>query len=186
MAIPYKRRFGYKDALQIAYYGLVRAAAKFDENLGAFPSYAQIWIKLSFQEAGIYSSIVYVPRYKSKELYKKNKEGDTLYEPFEMVSLETMSDHCEMHFIDEIKRDFNNSNDPESLVESLELWTKILLGLNVMPEQLRITFLRLYGLCEQLPISRIECALLLNVHRNTIKDYHDRGLSMLREFLCER
>ncbi|MBU2834205.1 hypothetical protein HF673_00030 [Acidithiobacillus thiooxidans] len=184
MALPYKRRFGNLDALQIAFYGLVRASAKFDEKLGAFPSYAQIWIKLSFQEAGIYSSIVYIPKYKSKALYKANhKEKDKLYEPFEMVSLDVLGDYCDMYFIDELTREFNEGNDPETIVEYVELWTNIALKLNDMPEHIKITISQLYGLCGKSPISRNDCAALLNVHRNTIKFYHDRGIDILRNLL---
>ncbi|MBU2750865.1 sigma-70 family RNA polymerase sigma factor [Acidithiobacillus thiooxidans] len=181
MAIPYKKRFGDKDAYQIAYYGLVRAAERFDSSLGSFPSYAKFWIKWSFQEAGIASTLVFVPTRKSKEMcssfHDKNPGREIPYIPFEVFSIEDVEEDADFLICEDI--------GPESWAIYNDIWDLIVKTLASMPETQSNTLILLYGLDGKPPATRQECAAILNVHRNTIKEYHERGLAALKAVFAE-
>ncbi|WP_081577298.1 sigma-70 family RNA polymerase sigma factor [Acidithiobacillus thiooxidans] len=181
MAIPYKKRFGYKDAYQIAYYGLVRAAERFDSSLGSFPSYARFWIKWSFQEAGIASTLVFVPTRKSKEMcaafHDENQGGEFPYIPFEVVSIEDIEENTDVLICED--------TGPEGWAIYNDTWGLIVETLSNMPKTQSKTLILLYGLDGKPPATRQECAALLNVHRNTVKEYHERGLAALRAAFTE-
>ncbi len=181
MAIPYKKRFGDKDAYQIAYYGLVRAAERFDSSLGSFPSYAKFWIKWSFQEAGIASTIVFVPTRKSKEMWTafhdENPGREFSYIPFEVFSIGDIEENSDFLICEDI--------GPESWAIYNDTWDRIVKTLANMPETQSNTLILLYGLDGKPPSTRQECAAILKVHRNTIKEYHERGLAALKAVFAE-
>ena len=193
-------RFGEKDALQIAYYGLVRAADKFNPTLGVFPSYAETWIRWSFQEAAIAATIVYVPTRKSKEMYAEyvasEPSRETLYAPFEIIRLDDCSESGTESYPDnDVTRNQRESlsylsvmNDapigyletPEEAYENFELWSLIVDVLCSIPESQCEVINHLYGLDGSHPATRVECAEMLKIHRNTVKEYHDRALTALK------
>ena len=196
-------RFGEKDALQIAYYGLVRAAEKFNPALGAFASYAETWIRWSFQEAAIAATIVYVPTRKSKEMYAEyvaSEPGrESLYTPFEIIRLDDCSESTAESYPDnDATSDQRESpsylsvmNDaaggyletPEDAFEELELWSSIVDVLCSIPKPQCEVITHLYGLDGSHPATQVECAETLKIHRNTVKEYHDRAVKTLRERL---
>lgn len=193
-------RFGEKDALQIAYYGLVRAADKFNPTLGVFPSYAETWIRWSFQEAAIAATIVYVPTRKSKEMYAEYVASepcrDSLYAPFEIIRLDDCSESTGESYIDHdatsdqrespsylsVMNDAagNHLETPEDAFEKLELWSSIVDVLCSIPESQCEVISHLYGLDGSHPATQVECAETLKIHRNTVKEYHDRAVKALR------
>ena len=196
-------RFGEKDALQIACYGLVRAAEKFDPALGVFASFAETWIRWSFQEAAIADTIVYVPTRKSKEMYAeyiaREPNRESLYTPFEIIRLDDCSESgTESHLDNDAASDppeglsyLSVLNDaasgyletPEGAFEKLELWSSIVDVLCSIPESQCEVITHLYGLDGSQPATQVECAETLKIHRNTVKEYHDRAVKTLRERL---
>ena len=196
-------RFGEKDALQIAYYGLVRAAEKFNPTLGVFASYAETWIRWSFQEAAIAATIVYVPTRKSKEMYAEyvasEPSRETLYAPFEIIRLDDCSESGTESYPDnDVTRNQRESpsylsvmNDaaggyletPEDTFEKLELWSSIVDVLCSIPKPQCEAINHLYGLDGSHPATQVECAEIMKIHRNTVKEYHDRAVKTLRERL---
>ena len=197
-------RFGEKDALQIACYGLVRAAEKFDPALGVFASFAETWIRWSFQEAAIADTIVYVPTRKSKEMYAeyiaREPNRESLYTPFEIIRLDDCSESgTESHLDNDAASDppeglsylsvLNDAADgypetPEEAFEKWELWSSIIDVLCSIPEPQCGVINHLYGLDGSPPVSRVECADMLKIHRNTVKEYHDRALTALKARLA--
>ena len=205
MARTHYTRFGEKDALQIAYYGLVRAAEKFNPALGVFSSYAETWIRWSFQEAAIAATIVYVPTRKSKEMYAEyiasEPSRETLYAPFEMIRLDDCSESgAESYPDNDVTNNQRESfsylsvmNDaanvyletPEDAFEKLELWSSIVDVLCRIPKPQREVINYIYGLDGGHPATRVECAEMLKIHRNTVKEYHDRALIALKARLTK-
>ena len=193
-------RFGEKDALQIAYYGLVRAADKFNPTLGVFPSYAETWIRWSFQEAAIAATIVYVPTRKSKEMYAEYVASEpcreSLYAPFEIIRLDDCSESGTESYPDhdassdprENPSYLSVMNDaaggyletPEDAYENFELWSSIVDVLCSIPRLQREVINHLYGLDGFHPATQVECAAMLKIHRNTVKEYHNRALTALK------
>jgi RNA polymerase sigma factor (sigma-70 family) len=200
MARTHYTRFGERDALQIACYGLVRAAEKFNPTLGVFASYAETWIRWSFQEAAIAATIVHVPTRKSKEMYAEyiasEPSRESLYSPFEIIRLDDCSESgTELYFDNDDISDQRESlsylsviNDatsncidtPEDKFERFELWTSIVEVLSHIPQSQCEVMIYLYGLDGSHPATQVECAETLKIHRNTVKEYHDRALTALR------
>lgn len=197
IARTHYNRFGEDDALQIAYYGLVRAAEKFDHTLGAFPSYAETWIKWSFQEAGIASTIVFVPTRMSKKMYSdyvsNTLSPGTTYVPFEILY---MNSSCEINEQPVVEYEESAEEDlcariarealldppetPEEVFQEIEVWEKILDILSIMPEPQQEVIIGLYGLDGNPPETKIACGEKLKVHRNTIQEYQERAIDTLR------
>lgn len=200
MARTHHSRFGEKDALQIACYGLVRAAEKFNPTLGVFASYAETWIRWSFQEAAIAATMVYVPTRKSKEMYAEyiasEPSREFLYAPFEIIRLDDCSESGTESYPDNDATSdpregisyLSVINDaaggcpetPEEALENVELWTSIVDVLCSIPEPQCEVIMHLYGLNGSHPATQVECAELLKIHRNTVKEYHDRALAALK------
>lgn len=200
MARMHQTRFGEKDALQIACYGLVRAAEKFDPALGVFASYAETWIRWSFQEAAIADTIVYVPTRKAKEMYAEyiasEPNRESLYTPFEIIRLDDCSESgTEWYPDNDAASDPHEGlsylsvlNDaaagcletPEEAFEKFELWSSIVETLCSIPEPQCGVINYLYGLDGSPPVSQVACADMLKIHRNTVKEYHDRALTALK------
>ncbi len=205
IARTHQTRFGEKDALQIACYGLVRAAEKFDLALGAFASYAETWIRWSFQEAAIADTMVHVPTRKSKEMYAEyiasEPNRESLYTPFEIIRLDDCSEsgtelYPENNAVSDPHEDPSylsvlndavggNLETPEEAFEKIELWSSIVEVLCSIPEPQSEVIIRLYGLDGSRPDTQVECAEMMKIHRNTVKEYHDRALTTLKSRLID-